>query len=87
MKSKLAAQEVDLAIKNKEANELIEVVSVETEKVLKEKTLADEEEIKVSEFSEEVEQKANDCQRDLAKAEPALISAKAALNTLNKVCR
>ncbi len=85
LKSKLASQEVELAAKNKEANELIEVVSAETEKVMKEKAIADVEEENVSAFSVEVEQKASDCSRDLAKAEPALLAAKGALDTLNKV--
>lgn len=85
LKSKLASQEVELAEKNKEANDLIAIVSAETEKVTSEKTIADGEEIKVSEITVEVEQKASDCQRDLAKAEPALLAAKEALNTLNKV--
>ena len=85
MKAKLASQEIELAAKNKDANELIAQVSVETEKVMKEKAIADVEEEHVVAFSEEVEKKASDCQRDLAKAEPALIEAKNALATLNKV--
>lgn len=86
LKSKLASQEVELATKNAEANELISVVSAETEKVMAEKAVADVEEEKVSIITQEVEQKAADCSRDLAKAEPALLAAKEALNTLNKVC-
>ncbi|XP_055876061.1 dynein beta chain, ciliary-like isoform X4 [Biomphalaria glabrata] len=84
LKSKLASQEVELATKNAEANELISVVSAETEKVMAEKAVADVEEEKVSIITQEVEQKAADCSRDLAKAEPALLAAKEALNTLNK---
>ena len=61
------------------------VVGVETEKVSKEKAVADVEEEKVSQIEVEVTKKKNDCEADLAKAEPALIAAQAALDTLNKV--
>lgn len=64
---------------------MIAVVGAETEKVGKEKAIADEEEKKVSKITEEVTRKQQDCERDLAKAEPALLAAKDALNTLNKV--
>jgi dynein heavy chain len=85
LKAKLAAQEVELAIKNEAANKLIAVVGAETEKVSKEKAIADEEEQKVKVIAEEVGKKQRDCERDLAKAEPALLAAQDALNTLNKV--
>ena len=85
LKSKLASQEVELAQKNEDANKLIQIVGAETEKVSKEKAIADEEEAKVSQITIEVEKKQHDCEIDLAKAEPALKAAEAALNTLNKV--
>ena len=66
---------------------MIQVVGAETEKVSKEKAIADQEEAKVSKINEEVSRKAKDCADDLAKAEPALEAAKEALNTLNKVTR
>lgn len=50
----------------------------------KEKAIADEEEKKVAKITEDVTKKQQDCERDLAKAEPALKAADAALNTLNK---
>ena len=84
LKAKLAAQEKELAIKNEEANKLIHVVGAETEKVSKEKAIADEEEKKVQVINEDVSKKQRDCEADLAKAEPALIAAKEALDTLNK---
>ncbi|XP_070187600.1 dynein beta chain, ciliary-like isoform X2 [Littorina saxatilis] len=84
LKAKLASQEVELAQKNEDANKLIAVVGAETEKVGKEKAIADEEEAKVSKINIEVSAKAADCERDLAKAEPALKAAEEALNTLNK---
>ncbi|OWK51882.1 Dynein heavy chain 9, axonemal, partial [Lonchura striata] len=84
LKAKLAAQEVELKQKNEDAEKLIQVVGVETEKVSRKKAVADEEERKVALIAQEVEQKQKDCEEDLAKAEPALAAAQAALNTLNK---
>ena len=81
----MAAQEVELAQKNEDANKLITVVGTEAEKVSKEKAIADEEEKKVQVINEEVSKKARDCEEDLAKAEPALLAARDALDTLNKV--
>ncbi|KAM8946996.1 dynein axonemal heavy chain 9 [Pelodytes ibericus] len=84
LKAKLAAQEVELKQKNEDADKLIQVVGVETEKVSKEKAIADGEEQKVAVIAEEVGRKQKDCEEDLAKAEPALAAAQEALNTLNK---
>ncbi|TRY82989.1 hypothetical protein DNTS_022847 [Danionella cerebrum] len=84
LKAKLAAQEVELKLKNENADKLIQVVGVEAEKVAKEKTVADDEEQKVACIAEEVMRKQRDCEEDLAKAEPALLAAQEALNTLNK---
>ncbi|KAG8128897.1 hypothetical protein E2320_015669, partial [Naja naja] len=83
LKAKLAAQEVELKQKNEDADQLIQVVGTETEKVSKEKAIADEEEQKVALITEEVQQKQKDCEKDLAQAEPALAAAQQALNTLN----
>uniref|UniRef100_A0A8C9SNB8 Dynein axonemal heavy chain 17 n=1 Tax=Scleropages formosus TaxID=113540 RepID=A0A8C9SNB8_SCLFO len=84
LKAKLAAQEVELKQKNEDADKLIQVVGVETAKVSKEKAVADEEEKKVAVIAEVVMGKQRDCEEDLSKAEPALIAAQEALNTLNK---
>ncbi|KAM3592376.1 uncharacterized protein V6R79_017533 [Siganus canaliculatus] len=84
LKAKLAAQEVELKQKNEDADKLIEVVGVETEKVSKEKAIADAEEEKVAAIAVVVTGQQRDCEEDLAKAEPALIAAQHALNTLNK---
>lgn len=46
-----------------------------------------EEEAKVAEIKESVSEKQKKCDEDLAKAEPAVRQAEAALNTLNKVYR
>lgn len=84
LKAKLAIQEIELKEKNDAADALIEIVGIETEKVSIEKTLADEEEQKVGMIAEEVSKKQKDCEEDLLKAEPALLAAQEALNTLNK---
>ncbi|XP_044764909.1 dynein beta chain, ciliary [Coccinella septempunctata] len=84
LKKKLAIQEVELKEKNEAADSLIEIVGIETEKVSIEKNLADEEEEKVAIIAEEVTKKQKDCEEDLLKAEPALLAAQEALNTLNK---
>ncbi|XP_035728185.1 dynein beta chain, ciliary-like [Vespa mandarinia] len=84
LKEKLAMQEMELQQKNEAADALIAIVGVETEKVQTEKALADEEESKVAIIAEEVSKKQKDCEVDLMKAEPALLAAQEALNTLNK---
>jgi dynein heavy chain len=84
LKEKLAAQEIELEQKNKEADALIERVGVETEKVNKEKEVAAVEQEKVRVINEDVGAKQRSCEQDLAKAEPALLAAQEALNTLNK---
>ena len=61
------------------------MVGADTEKVSKEKALASEEEKKVQIINEDVTKKQKACQDDLVKAEPALVKAKEALSTLNKV--
>ena len=63
---------------------LLKVVRIETEKVSKEKQLADAEEKRVAIMAVEVAQRQRDCEDDLERAEPALIAAQEALNTLNK---
>ncbi|XP_023561192.1 dynein heavy chain 9, axonemal [Octodon degus] len=84
LKAKLATQEIELKQKNEAADKLIQVVGMETEKVSREKAIADAEEQKVALIMLEVKQKQKDCEEDLAKAEPALMAAQEALNTLNK---
>uniref|UniRef100_A0A8C3J4X5 Dynein axonemal heavy chain 17 n=1 Tax=Calidris pygmaea TaxID=425635 RepID=A0A8C3J4X5_9CHAR len=84
LKAKLAVQEEELKRKNEDADKLIHVVGVETEKVSKEKAIADEEELKVQAINTNVAEKQRACETDLAKAEPALVAAQEALNTLNK---
>ncbi|XP_057654279.1 dynein beta chain, ciliary-like [Diorhabda carinulata] len=84
LKEVLAVQEVELAVKNEAASKLISVLSAENEKVATEQAIASEEEAKVRVIEEDVSVKAKICQEDLLKAEPALIAAQEALNTLNK---
>ncbi|XP_055849033.1 dynein beta chain, ciliary [Episyrphus balteatus] len=80
----LKLQEVELAVKNKEADNLIVVVSTENEKVSKERVFATQEEKKVRQIEEDVTAKASLCEEDFRKAQPALLAAQEALNTLNK---
>ena len=84
LKEKLKAQEIELKQKNDDADALIQRVGVETEIVQKEKAIADVEEKKVAIKAEEVTIKQRSCEEDLSKAEPALIAAGQALDTLNK---
>ncbi|CAH8851278.1 unnamed protein product [Trichobilharzia szidati] len=84
LKVQLAEQEIIVNEKTENANKLIIVVGKETEKVTAEKEIAAEEEAKVSVIKAEVEVKQHECESDLRKAEPALIAAQEALNTLNK---
>ncbi|XP_036766314.2 dynein axonemal heavy chain 17 [Manis pentadactyla] len=84
LKARLAIQETELEQKNENADKLIQVVGVETEKVSKEKAVADEEEVKVEVINKNVTEKQKACETDLAKAEPALLAAQEALDTLNK---
>nr|XP_003217173.1 PREDICTED: LOW QUALITY PROTEIN: dynein heavy chain 17, axonemal [Anolis carolinensis] len=84
LKAKLAVQELELKQKNEDADKLIQVVGIETDKVSREKTIADEEELKVQVINTNVTEKQRACETDLAKAEPALIAAQQALDTLNK---
>lgn len=84
LKEVLAVQEVVLAEKNAAADKLILVLSTENEKVGREQATASEEEQKVKVIEEEVTQQQKVCAEDLQKAEPALMAAQEALNTLNK---
>lgn len=84
LKLQLADQEVHLKVKNDAADKLIVVVSEENETVQREKNLAALEEVKVRRIEEEVSINAQLCEEDLRMAEPALIAAQEALNTLNK---
>lgn len=70
--------------KNEAADKLIVIVSAESEKVKYEKHIASEEEKRVRIIEEDVCIKTKMCEEDLRKAEPALVAAQAALNTLNK---
>nr|XP_056713421.1 dynein axonemal heavy chain 11 [Euleptes europaea] len=84
LKYKLASQEAELQLRNQDAEALITKIGLQTEKVSKEKAIADVEEQKVVTIQEEISCKQKECEEDLMKAEPALVAATAALNTLNK---
>lgn len=84
MQHQLAIQEIQLAAKNAAADKLIGIVSAESEKVKRERFIASEEEKRVRIIEEDVSIKTKLCEQDLRQAEPALVAAQAALNTLNK---
>ncbi|NWV92100.1 DYH17 protein, partial [Machaerirhynchus nigripectus] len=84
LKAMLAVQEIELKQKNEDTDKLIHVVGVETEKVSKEKAIADEEELKVEAINKMVAEKQRACAADLAEAEVVLSAAREALDTLNK---
>ncbi|XP_038653360.1 dynein heavy chain 11, axonemal-like isoform X2 [Scyliorhinus canicula] len=85
LKSKLAFQEVELKFRNQDAEALITKIGFQTEKVSHEKAIVDAEEQRVAAIQVEVALKQKECEDNLVKAEPALVAATAALNTLNKM--
>ncbi|XP_023680034.2 dynein axonemal heavy chain 11 isoform X2 [Paramormyrops kingsleyae] len=85
LKAKLSSQEVELNSKNQDAEALIGKIGYQTEIVSNKRETVDEEERKVTAMQAEVSLKRKDCETELAKAEPSLEAASAALDTLNKV--
>ncbi|XP_071977799.1 dynein axonemal heavy chain 11-like isoform X1 [Engystomops pustulosus] len=85
LKSKLAIQEVELHQRNKDTEALIDKIGQQTEKLNQEKSVADDEEKKVNALQADITKQQQDSANDLAKAEPALQAANAALNTLNRL--
>ncbi|XP_047352693.1 dynein beta chain, ciliary-like [Vespa velutina] len=84
LKVVLAVQEVDLKKKNEVADQILYEVQAENTKAEVEKAFVSEEEGKVAEIKETVTERQRRCDEDLAKAEPAVKQAEAALDTLNK---
>ncbi|XP_049903056.1 dynein axonemal heavy chain 11 [Epinephelus moara] len=85
LKAKLASQEAELTFKNQNIEALITKIGLQTERVSSKREAADAEAQKVAVIQAEVSVKQKDCENDLAKAEPSLTAATAALDTLNKV--
>uniref|UniRef100_H3ASB2 Dynein, axonemal, heavy polypeptide 9 like n=1 Tax=Latimeria chalumnae TaxID=7897 RepID=H3ASB2_LATCH len=85
LKAKLAVQEVELHQRNKDTEALITKIGQQTEKLNQEKAIADAEEQRVATIQAEVTKQQQESEKDLAKAEPALSAANAALNTLNRL--
>ncbi|XP_068101608.1 dynein axonemal heavy chain 11-like isoform X2 [Hyperolius riggenbachi] len=85
LKSKLAIQEVELHQKNSDTEALINKIGHQTEKLNQEKSVADAEERKVAALQTEITKHKQESANDLARAEPALQAANAALNTLNRL--
>ncbi|XP_074102149.1 dynein beta chain, ciliary [Cotesia typhae] len=84
LKEVLAVQEVELNKKNEIADKILAEVREENTKAEVEKAIVSEEEAKVAEIKERVSLRQKRCDEDLAKAEPAVRQAEAALDTLNK---
>ncbi|KAM9352911.1 dynein axonemal heavy chain 11 [Symphorus nematophorus] len=85
LKAKLASQEAELTFKKQNIEALITKIGLQTERVSSKREAADVEAQKVAVIQAEVSAKQKDCENDLAKAEPSLTAATAALHTLNKV--
>uniref|UniRef100_A0A667Y5V4 Dynein axonemal heavy chain 11 n=1 Tax=Myripristis murdjan TaxID=586833 RepID=A0A667Y5V4_9TELE len=85
LKAKLAFQETELTLKNQNIEALIAKIGLQAERVSRKRETADVEAQKVALIQTEVSVKKKDCEEDLAKAEPSLAAATAALDTLNKV--
>uniref|UniRef100_A0AAY4DTA3 Dynein, axonemal, heavy polypeptide 9 like n=1 Tax=Denticeps clupeoides TaxID=299321 RepID=A0AAY4DTA3_9TELE len=85
LKAKLAIQEVELHQKNTDIEALISKIGQQTEKLNQEKSIADAEEQRVAAIQADVTKQQRETEEDLAKAEPALQAANAALNTLNRL--
>ncbi|XP_069552287.1 dynein axonemal heavy chain 11 [Brachyistius frenatus] len=85
LKAKLASQEAELTFKNQNSEALITKIGLQTERVSNKREAADIEAQKVAAIQAEIAVKQKDCKNDLAKAEPSLTAATAALDTLNKM--
>ncbi|KAM3866414.1 LOW QUALITY PROTEIN: dynein axonemal heavy chain 11 [Diretmus argenteus] len=85
LKAKLAVQEVELWQRNTDTESLIDKIGQQTDKLNLERAVADAEEQKVAAIQAEVTKQQQECEEDLAKAEPVLEAANAALNTLNRL--
>ncbi|KAK6302905.1 hypothetical protein J4Q44_G00272600 [Coregonus suidteri] len=85
LKAKLAVQEVELWQRNTDTEALISKIGQQTDKLNQERAVADAEEQRVGTIQAEVTTQQQQSEKDLAKAEPALQAANAALNTLNRL--
>lgn len=84
LKEQLKDQEVVLAAKQKDADEKLRAVSEENVKIQGERDIVAESEKKVAIIEKGVSDKAKICAADLKKAEPIMLKAIAALDTLDK---
>ncbi|XP_061694561.1 dynein axonemal heavy chain 11 [Syngnathoides biaculeatus] len=85
LKAKLAVQEMELCQRNGDIEALISKIGQQTDNLSQERSVADAEEQKVEAFQAEVSKQQRETENELAKAEPALQAANAALNTLNRL--
>ncbi|XP_029380608.1 dynein heavy chain 11, axonemal [Echeneis naucrates] len=85
LKAKLAVQEVELWQRNTDIEALLAKIGQQTDKLNQERAVADGEEQRVAAIQAKVTKQQQETEDDLAKAEPALQAANAALNTLNRL--
>uniref|UniRef100_A0A4W4HCE4 Dynein, axonemal, heavy polypeptide 9 like n=1 Tax=Electrophorus electricus TaxID=8005 RepID=A0A4W4HCE4_ELEEL len=85
LKARLALQEVELHHRTVDMETLIAKIGQQTDRLNLEKCVADAEEQKVAAIQAEVTMQQQETEEDLAKVEPALQAAHAALNTLNRL--
>lgn len=81
---RLAAEKVELEERTKVTQELVAQLSLDQEKVSKEREFAEDEERKTDLVAKEVQKRQEACDEDLKKAEPALIRAMEALDTFDR---
>ncbi|KAK2951927.1 putative Dynein beta chain, ciliary [Blattamonas nauphoetae] len=84
LQDRLVREQKVVEQKQQDADALLERVGQETVVVEEEQKIATVEEEKANVIAREVSIQEQDCQTELARAEPAIIEAEAALNTLNK---
>ena len=84
LKEQLQRQQVIVEERKQSADKLLVEVGAEKVVVDAEVEVAEEEEGKANVIKADVAEKADSCAKDLARAEPAIIAAEEALNTLNK---
>lgn len=84
LREQLKDQEIVLAVKNAAANKQHAIVSAENKKVQVERDIASTTEKEVRIIEENVSVQAKICAADLKKAEPVMLAAIAALDTLDK---
>lgn len=85
LKEKLKVEEIEVTMKNKEADRLVNVIENETKKVMEQREAAAIDEKEVMAKKEQVAERQAECDHDLQKALPALRAAEEALDTVTRI--